>query len=121
MPGHARLVAADAFTMKAGAAGRPDVNVRALLAVGVNADGWREIVGLDLASSEDRAGWLRSCAAGSPQPIGVLLVVTGMRCSTKRSAARDTLGDVTRMSLRPADFGVRPLTAADARTAGHGL
>src|SRR5918998_6678291 len=34
------------------------VNVHALLAVGVNADGHREILGLDVASGEDAAGWL---------------------------------------------------------------
>jgi putative transposase len=34
------------------------VNVHALIATGVNADGKREILGLDVASSEDGAGWL---------------------------------------------------------------
>ena len=34
------------------------VNVHALIAVGVNADGHREILGLDVASAEDGAGWL---------------------------------------------------------------
>jgi hypothetical protein len=34
------------------------VNVHALLAVGVNADGYREILGLHLTSAEDGAGWL---------------------------------------------------------------
>ena len=34
------------------------VNVHALLATGVNADGHREILGLDVASAEDGAGWL---------------------------------------------------------------
>ena len=28
------------------------------IATGVNADGYREIVGIDLTSSEDGAGWL---------------------------------------------------------------
>jgi putative transposase len=32
--------------------------VHALIATGVNADGKREILGLDVASSEDGAGWL---------------------------------------------------------------
>jgi hypothetical protein len=35
------------------------VNVHALIATGVNADGHREILGLDVASAEDGAGWLR--------------------------------------------------------------
>ena len=34
------------------------VNVHALVATGVNADGHREILGLDVASAEDGAGWL---------------------------------------------------------------
>ena len=34
------------------------VNVHALLATGVNADGHREILGLQVTSAEDGAGWL---------------------------------------------------------------
>ena len=34
------------------------VNVHALLAVGVNADGHREILGLQVTSAQDGAGWL---------------------------------------------------------------
>ena len=34
------------------------VNVHALLAVGVNGDGHREILGLQVTSAEDGAGWL---------------------------------------------------------------
>lgn len=47
----------DALTVKVREDGRV-VNVHALLATGVNADGHREILGLDVASSEDGAGWL---------------------------------------------------------------
>ena len=47
----------DALTQKVREGGRI-VNVHALIAVGVNADGHREILGLDVASSEDGAGWL---------------------------------------------------------------
>ena len=32
--------------------------MHALIAVGVNADGHREILGLDVATAEDGAGWL---------------------------------------------------------------
>jgi putative transposase len=55
----------DALTQKVREGGRT-VNVHALIATGVNADGHREILGLDFASSEDGAGWLaflRSLAA----------------------------------------------------------
>ena len=34
------------------------VNVHALLATGVNSDGHREILGLQVSSAEDGAGWL---------------------------------------------------------------
>jgi transposase-like protein len=52
-----RFVQADALTMKVREEGRV-VNVHCLLAVGVNGDGHREILGLDVVSSEDGAGWL---------------------------------------------------------------
>jgi len=48
---------ADALTMKVREGGRI-VNVACLLAVGVNAEGNREILGVDVATSEDGAGWL---------------------------------------------------------------
>src|SRR5690242_13569184 len=47
----------DALTIKVREAGRT-VNVHALVAVGVNCDGQREVLGLDVASDEDGAGWL---------------------------------------------------------------
>jgi len=43
--------------LKVREAGRT-VNVHALLATGVNADGYREILGLHVTSAEDGAGWL---------------------------------------------------------------
>ena len=48
---------ADALSMKVREGGRI-VNIACLLAVGVNAEGHREILGVDLATSEDGAGWL---------------------------------------------------------------
>ncbi len=47
----------DALTQKVREGGRT-VNVHALIATGVNAGGRREILGIDVASSEDGAGWL---------------------------------------------------------------
>lgn len=47
----------DALTQKVREGGRT-VNVHALIATGVNAAGYREILGIDVASSEDGAGWL---------------------------------------------------------------
>jgi transposase-like protein len=51
------FVAADALVLKVREAGRT-VNVHALIATGVNADGYREILGLQVTSAEDGAGWL---------------------------------------------------------------
>ena len=47
----------DALTQKVREAGRI-VSVAALVATGVNATGYREILGLDLVTTEDGAGWL---------------------------------------------------------------
>lgn len=47
----------DALTQKVREGGRT-VNVHCLVATAVNADGHREILGVDVTSSEDGAGWL---------------------------------------------------------------
>jgi putative transposase len=70
------FVAADALVLKVREAGRT-VNVHALLATGVNAEGYREILGLHVTTSEDGAGWLaffRDLAARGLS--GVLLVTS---------------------------------------------
>jgi len=51
------FVAADALVLKVREGGRV-VNVHALIATGVDADGHREILGLQVTSAEDGAGWL---------------------------------------------------------------
>ncbi len=51
------FLAADALVLKVREGGRT-VNVHALLATAVNADGHRKIPGLHVTSSEDGAGWL---------------------------------------------------------------
>jgi hypothetical protein len=77
----------DALTQKVREGGRT-VNVHCLIATGVNADGCREILGIDVTSSEDGAGWLaflRGLAArglsgvvGLPHPpLGHLLEPVG--------------------------------------------
>ncbi len=48
---------ADALMMKVREGG-PVVNVAVMVATGVNGDGHREILGLQVASSDDGAGWL---------------------------------------------------------------
>jgi putative transposase len=71
-----RFVQADAMTARVREGGRT-VLVHALIATGVNADGKREILGLDVTSSEDGAGWLaffRGLVARGPS--GVVLVTS---------------------------------------------
>jgi putative transposase len=51
------FVAADALVLKVREAGRT-VNVHAMVAAGVSGEGYREILGLQVSSAEDGAGWL---------------------------------------------------------------
>lgn len=51
------FVAVDALTMRVREGGRV-VKVACLVATGVDADGYREILGLQVTSTEDGAGWL---------------------------------------------------------------
>lgn len=70
------FVLVDALTQKVGEGGRI-INVHVLIAVGVRADGHREILGLDAATADDGAGWpafLRSLIA--PGLSGVQLVIS---------------------------------------------
>ncbi|MGI5149409.1 IS256 family transposase [Plantactinospora sp. CA-294935] len=74
--GHYTFVWADALTVKVREAGRT-VNVHALIAVGVNADGGREVLGLDIASDEDGAGWLAFLRSLTARGLsGVKLVIS---------------------------------------------
>lgn len=74
--GHYTFVWMDALTMKVREAGRT-VNVHALIAVGVNADGQREVLGLDVASDEDGAGWLAFLRSLTARGLtGVRLVIS---------------------------------------------
>jgi len=51
------FVAADALVLKVREGGRV-VNVHAMIATGVNAEGHREVLGILVSSAEDGAGWL---------------------------------------------------------------
>jgi putative transposase len=74
--GHYTFVWLDALTVKVREHGRT-VNVHALVAVGVNADGGREVLGLDVASDEDGAGWLAFLRSLTARGLsGVRLVVS---------------------------------------------
>jgi transposase-like protein len=74
--GHYTFVWMDALTIKVREGGRT-VNVHALVAVGVDADGGREVLGLDVASGEDGAGWLAFLRSLTARGLsGVKLVVS---------------------------------------------
>jgi putative transposase len=65
----------DALTLKVRELGRT-VLVHALVAVGVNADGQREVLGLDVASGEDGAGWLAFLRGLIARGLGGVQLVT---------------------------------------------
>src|SRR3954454_21387845 len=66
----------DALTIKVREHGRT-VNVHALIAVGVNGDGQREVLGVDISSQEDGAGWLAFLRSLTARGLsGVRLVIS---------------------------------------------
>jgi transposase-like protein len=66
----------DALTQRVREAGRI-VNVAALVATGVNASGNREILGLDVVTSEDGSGWTAFCRGLVARGLtGVRLVIS---------------------------------------------
>jgi putative transposase len=66
----------DALTQRVREDGRI-VNVSALVATGVNAEGHREILGLDVATGEDGASWLAFCRSLVARGLaGVQLVIS---------------------------------------------
>ena len=66
----------DALVIKVREHGRT-INVHALIAVGVNADGGREVLGLEISSDEDGAGWLAFLRSLTARGLsGVRLVVS---------------------------------------------
>jgi transposase-like protein len=77
----------DALVVKVREGGRV-ANTAALVATGVNADGYREVLGLDIGAAEDGAAWtafLRSLVARGLG--GVKLVVSDAHCGLKDAVA----------------------------------
>src|SRR5687767_7881260 len=74
--GHYTFVSLDALTMKVREGGRT-VNVACLVAVGVNAGGHREVLGVDVCAEEDGAGWLAFLRSLTARGLtGVRLVIS---------------------------------------------
>lgn len=98
-----RFVAADALMMKVREGGRV-VKVAVMVATGVNTEGYREVLGLQVASVEDGAGWLTfwrdlvarglngvklvtsDAHAGLVAAIGATTGATWQRCRTHYAA-----------------------------------
>jgi putative transposase len=77
----------DALTQKVREGGRT-VTVHALIATGVNADGHREILGVDVVSAEDGAGWLAFCRGLVARGLsGVKLVVSDCHAGLRDAIA----------------------------------
>jgi transposase-like protein len=95
-PGPFAFVAADALTMKVRENGRV-VNVVVLVATGVNADGHREVLGVQTATSETGAAWntffadlvARGLTSG---PDGVLLVTSDAHAGLVEAIAANLPG-----------------------------
>jgi putative transposase len=92
------FVAADALTMKVREAGRV-VNVACLVATGVNADGHREILGLDVSSAESHAGWLTFFRGLTARGLSGVSLVTSDAHPGLVAAVAATLPGATWQSL----------------------
>jgi putative transposase len=87
LTGRYRYVWLDALCFKCREAGRI-VNVATLIAVGVNADGQREILGLDVVTGEDGAGWLAFLRSLKARGLrGVELVISDAHGGLKDAIA----------------------------------
>jgi putative transposase len=85
------FVAADALTMKVREGGRV-VAVHVLVATAVNADGHREILGVDVTSAEDGAGWLAFFRTLTARGLSGVKLVTSDAHTGLTAAIGATLG-----------------------------
>jgi transposase-like protein len=77
----------DAMEIKSREAGRV-VNVTAVIAIAVNADGHREILGIDVVTTEDGAGWLAFLRSLVSRGLsGVQFVVSDAHAGLKNAIA----------------------------------
>jgi Transposase, Mutator family len=115
----------DALAVKCREAGRI-VNVAAVIATGVNASGYREILGVDVLTSEDGAGWtgfLRDLVARGL--AGVQLVIsdaTGAWSRRSPRAARPELAAVPDpFHAQPAVPGAQVRPGSGRHAGPHGV
>jgi putative transposase len=98
------FVAADALVLKVREGGRV-VNVHALVPTGVNADGHREILGLQVTSAEDGAGWLAFFRDLTARGLIGVRLVTSDAGSPRARREEITTPDALPRSLSGAGFG----------------
>ena len=103
------FVAADALVLKVREGGRV-VPVHALVATGVNADGHREILGIQVTTSEDGAGWLGFFRDLTARGLtGVKLVTSdahaGLVAASRRDPARRSLATMPHPLRSQPDVG----------------
>ncbi len=104
------FVRLDALTQKVREGGRT-VNVHCLIATGVNADGQREILGLEVVSSEDGAGWLAFLRGLVARGLSGVLPVTSDCHPGLRDAIAATLpGAAWQRCLRCLEDSGQPAT-----------
>ena len=96
------FVAADALTMKVREGGRT-VNVHVLVATGVNAEGYREVLGIQVVSAEDGAGWLAFFRDLTARGLTGVSMVTSDAHADRRHVARGQLAAVPHPFRREPD------------------
>ena len=116
----------DALTQKVRDDGRI-VNVSVVVATAVNGEGKREIVGMDVGTSEDGAFWLAFLRSLSARGLsGVELVVSGRSSGTprrhRRSLRRSQLATVPHsLHDQPAHSGTQARSALGGHHGPHHL
>ena len=88
------FVAADALSMKVREGGRV-INASVTVATGVNADGHREVLGVQIATSETHAGWRAFFRDLSARGLSGVRLVTSAAHAGPVEAVRATLGGAT--------------------------
>ena len=109
----------DALTQKVREGGRT-VNVHALIATGVNAEGKREILGIEVTSSEDGAGWLAFLRGLAARGLSGVQLVTSDCHAGLRDAIASVLPGASWQRCRThyADLGIMPTWRRELLVAG---
>jgi hypothetical protein len=96
------------------------VPVHALVATGVNADGHHEILGIQVATSEDGAGWLGSFRDLTARgPFGVKLVTSDAHAGPMPRFTKEPSGMSRAIPRRARRWRAVPGRGLDGRLARH--